>query len=415
MMDIGKTPFIRTEGTKFMIGDKSYYFLGTNLWYGMNLGSKGKGGDRARLTSELDLLAHHHIKNLRIMGASEGPDSAPWRMVPSLQPSPGTYNEDLWEGLDYLLSEMGKRDMKAVICLGNFWPWSGGMAQYIQWFEPGKIPYPPPAKGGNWLRFQRYASQFFVHPKALECYAQHVQNIVSRKNSISGLAYKDDPTIMAWQLANEPRGLGRYKGYQNWIESSVKLIRTLDPNHLISLGTEGSIAYPLQEKRTIKDQALDGVDYGTFHIWAQNWGWFQPHKAEKTYNRTCLKVSRYINRHTQRIGGLNKPLVLEEFGISRDKDNHDPQSSTTIRDSYYKFVFEECLKWAKKGMLSGINFWAWGGQGRPISPKAIWKAGDPFIGDPPHEYQGWYSVYDTDQTTLKIIREFALKLESLSS
>jgi mannan endo-1,4-beta-mannosidase len=56
--------------------------------------------------------------------------------------------------------------------------------------------------------------------------------------------------------------------------------------------------------------------------------------------------------------------------------------------------------------FQGINFWAWGGEGRPRIPRSIYETGDDLIGDPPHEYQGWYSVYNTDYTTHKLIRSF---------
>ena len=57
--------------------------------------------------------------------------------------------------------------------------------------------------------------------------------------------------------------------------------------------------------------------------------------------------------------------------------------------------------------MAGSNFWAWGGFGRPREPHAVWKRGDEFIGDPPFEYQGWYSVFDRDETTLEVIRKYA--------
>jgi mannan endo-1,4-beta-mannosidase len=43
------------------------------------------------------------------------------------------FNENLLVGLDFLLVELKKRDMVAVMCLNNFWPWSGGFAQYVSW------------------------------------------------------------------------------------------------------------------------------------------------------------------------------------------------------------------------------------------------------------------------------------------
>ena len=145
--------FVKVRGTRFELQGRPYYFLGTNLWAGMNLGSRGPGGDRGRLRRELDRLHALGVDNLRVIAASEGPDSAPWRIVPALQKTPGVYDQDLLDGLDYLLFEMGKRGMKAVVVLNDFWHWSGGMAQYVAWSQKTSIPYPPPAAGGDWDTF----------------------------------------------------------------------------------------------------------------------------------------------------------------------------------------------------------------------------------------------------------------------
>ena len=77
--------FIKINNQKFIKNNRPYYFIGTNFWYGMNLGAE-KSGDRARLIRELDHLKSLGINNLRIMAGSEGPDTEPWRMTPSLQP-----------------------------------------------------------------------------------------------------------------------------------------------------------------------------------------------------------------------------------------------------------------------------------------------------------------------------------------
>lgn len=107
--------FVKVNGTRFTRKDKSYFIKGANYWQGINLAAIDEyGGDRRRLNKELDQLQEMGVNNLRIMASSEGPDDQPYRMRPSLQPSPGSYNEHLFQGLDYLLHEMGKRDMTAV-------------------------------------------------------------------------------------------------------------------------------------------------------------------------------------------------------------------------------------------------------------------------------------------------------------
>ncbi|HAK12718.1 MAG TPA: mannanase, partial [Chitinophagaceae bacterium] len=102
--------------------------------------------------------------------------------------------------MDKLLVEMRKRNMKAVVVLNNFWPWSGGMAQYRVWVNNTlHIPYPPPQPYGDWHRYQVFAALFYKEPEAITLFHNHVKFMVERVNGISKTAYKNDPTIMSWQ------------------------------------------------------------------------------------------------------------------------------------------------------------------------------------------------------------------------
>jgi len=405
--------FVSVDGKRFFLNDKPYYFLGTNLWYGMNLGSKGESGDRQRLINELDFLSNIGVKNLRVMASSEGPDSEKWRIVPSLQSAPGKYNTDLLDGLDFLLFEMGKRDMKAIMCLNNFWHWSGGMAQYVSWENNTTIPYPPIEGEGDWQKYQEYASSFYSNKGATEYYYNHIRFIVLRENTYTGKLYRDDPTIMSWQLGNEPRGINNREDFLDWIEFSAQLIKEIDPNHLVTVGSEGSTAHPSSGNNFVKDHESEYIDYTTIHIWIQNWGWFNP-TDKQSLSTSIDRVQTYINEHEKLAIKLNKPVVLEEFGISRDYNNYSSNSSVSLRDKYFNKVFDIISLKVKNGSpLAGSNFWAWGGFGRPRKPKSIWKKHDQFIGDPPHEFQGWYSIYNSDLSTIKIIKNFASKFNNM--
>ena len=120
---------------------KRYIIWGANFWEGMNLGAKNTG-NRTRLMNDLDKMKSMGINNLRIIAASEGPISIQKPKI-VLMPEPGVYNEDMFEGLDYVLYQLKKRGMKAVMVLNNFWHWSGGFAQYVSWFKKTNIPFPP--------------------------------------------------------------------------------------------------------------------------------------------------------------------------------------------------------------------------------------------------------------------------------
>ena len=404
------SPFVTVKDGKFFRNDKPYYYMGANYWYGMNLGSKGEGGDRNRLIRELDQMQQMGITNLRVIGLTEGPDGSPYRILPAVQDTPGILKEELLVGLDFFLNEMKKRDMTAVVVLNNFWPWSGGMAQYEEWNSLDSIPYPPPHPGGTWDGYQKYTAQFYTNKKAIGQYKNAVKSILTRKNTVNRTMYADDPTIMAWELCNEPRGINNTTAFNLWIDSTASFIKSFAPKQLVTTGSEGFTASK-EFSGTDFVSGHDGtkIDYTTVHIWIQNWDWYNPAEHEKTYPSAKQKMLDYLHEHAKLSKKLGKPYVLEEFGIMRDSGSFNPNSSTKNRDIYYKEVFEAVYQLAKKGEASGVNFWAYGGEGRPSSLASWWKKGDDFTGDPPHEPQGWYSVNHTDTSTISIIREYATK------
>lgn len=406
-MLMGQNGFVRVNQGQLWRNGGPYVFMGVNFWYGMNLGSEGSGGDRARLIRELDRLEALEIRNLRLMAASEGPADAPWCMQPALQAEPGVLQEELLVGLDFLLAEMARRDMTGVMCLNNFWPWSGGMAQYVNWSSGDPIPYPPPAEGGDWARYQLYAARFYTDTAAQNLFLKVVKALVTRTNTITGNPYKADPTIMAWQLANEPRGILKPKAYRRWVSETATFIKSLDSRHLVSIGSEGATPSRLAGTRFKKDHRLPGIDYATCHIWVQNWGWFDPDKGMADVEPALEKAFKYLDKHRKQARRMGLPLVLEEFGISRDGNDHSAGSALTVRDAYFKAMFDRVGEGMAAGDMAGCNVWAWGGEGRPREPKAVWRTGDDFIGDPPHEYQGWYSVFDTDTSTQAIMQQAA--------
>ena len=149
--------FIEVENGHFIRHGKPYYYIGTNFWYGAILASEGEGGDRIRLCRELDSLKAIGIDNLRILVGSDGRRGVPAKVEPTLQIAPGVYNDTIFAGLDFLLAEMSKRDMLAVLYLNNSWEWSGGYGQYLQWAGYGKAPVP--AIDG-YVAYMDFVSQF---------------------------------------------------------------------------------------------------------------------------------------------------------------------------------------------------------------------------------------------------------------
>ena len=405
--------FVRVSDGHFVRNGQPYYYVGANLWYGMNLGSEGPAGDRARLVRELDRLAALGVTNLRVTAMTEGPEGAPFRVHPAVQNAPGQFDEPLLEGLDFLLAEMGTRNMTGVLVLTNFFQWSGGMAQYHSWASGLPIPYPD-FEGHTWDEFQTFSSQFYVDEAAQRMFDDAARALVLRRNTVTGTAYRDDPAIMAWQLGNEPRGYAQSEAYVLWVDRAAGLLQMLDPNHLVSLGGEGKLSNANSKTRFERVSRSPNIDYLTAHIWIENWGWYQPAgDAAGTFPVAMGRAAAYLGDHVALASELGKPLVIEEFGASRDGGSFDPAAPTTYRDTYYHILYEAIARLAENGRaIAGSNFWSWGGEARPRDPGTGWHTGDPFIGDPPHEKQGWYSTYDGDSTEA-LIREYAARMAAI--
>src|SRR5262245_20552667 len=278
--------FVSASGGGFQAAGRPYRFAGANLWYGAYLGAR----DRSRLRAELDQLAEIGVTNLRVLGASE---LSPLKnsLRPAFRDREPPYNEELLVGLDCLLSEMAARGMRAVIYLGNFWEWSGGMATYLYWTNGGRyIDMNDPAH--PWPEFPDFVAQFYGSEPAVSLYRDYVTELVGRTNSVTGTAYRDDPTIMSWQLANEPRPGGssetagqNMQAYQGWIARTARHIKSLDPNHLVSTGSEGLTGCAESAQCVLDAHASGDIDYLTAHIWPQNWSWVDPQDLNGTFVR----------------------------------------------------------------------------------------------------------------------------------
>ena len=386
----GLMSFVSRQGVQFMESGKRHLFVGANFWQGMSLGSEGPGGDVARLRRELDRLQALGVTNVRVVASAEGPDTEPYRIVPSLMPMPGVYNEQVFKGLDVFLDELSRRGIRAVMVLNNYWEWTGGMAQYVSWGQGTKIPYRL-APGGNYNTFVQYIDRFYACAPCQTMYRAHIQTVINRVNTVNGRKYRDDPVIFSWQLANEPRDYPA-----NWIGDTAQYIKSLDPNHMVSVGSEGTWG-----GNFVTTHQSQYVDYTTCHIWVEPWGMYDPNDSSAAALQKATDFATgYLRDHDTAAKQLGKPLVLEEFGLARDGwtagGKYDPAATLTNRDKYYRSLYAvvEASVATSGGALAGDNFWAWGGEARPPSK---------WTGDPPHETPGWFSVYDVDASTQAVI------------
>lgn len=400
--------FITVKNGEFIKEGKPYAFIGTNFWYGAILGSTGEGGNRERLLKELDFMKSIGIDNLRILVGSDGLGGVVSKVEPTLQTAPGVYNDAIFDGLDFLLSEMKKRNMHAVLYLNNSWEWSGGYSQYLQWAGYGKAPIP--AVDG-WDAYMKYVAWFFRSEVAMHIFSKYVKDVVTRTNRYTKVKYVDDPTIMSWQIGNEPRAFSDQNKarFAQWIGEVAKLIKSLDANHLVSTGSEGSQGCEQDMNLFERIHSYPEVDYMNIHIWPYNWGWAKPDQLEQSIPLSISNAKKYIEEHLVVAEKYAKPIVLEEFGFPRNGLQFNKELETTARDAFYASIFEMVADKEKYGLLAGCNFWAWGGFAELSESHTFWQKGDDYTGDPAQEEQGLNSVFTTD-TTIEVIRQATQQL-----
>lgn len=391
-----KGAFVRVENGHFVRDGKPFYYIGANYWSGPLLASTAACGDRERLMHDLDVLQAAGVSNLRVLAGSDENSEKNRSIIPYLQSEPGVLNPDLLTGLDWFMAELGKRKMTAVLYFNNHCPWSGGYTYYVK----KATGIEPPAYGTP--DYGKYAGLFVKLREPQELFLNYVKMMVSRTNSITGIPYKDDPAIFSWQISNEPRAFADslHPRFVALMHETAELIHSIDPNHMISTGMEGRQGCENEPEEYEQVHAHPLISYLTYHIWPDNWG----------FKDLYADSDKEIQDHIDVARKLGKPLVIEEFGLVRDDKSFDYNAPTTHRDEYYQWLFEKVKNSAAtQDIIAGANFWAFAGAGRQRD--ILWQEGDDFIGDPPFEPQGLFSVYDCDTTTLAVIRKINEELK----
>ena len=410
----GAKDFVTVKHERFERRGRPYFYIGANMWFGCYLGDPQLAGGRARLVRELDRLHSFGVTNIRLLAGSESSPLA-GAISRGITRAPRDWDEDLLGGLDFCLAEMARRNMHAVLFLSNYWQWSGSFAQYVRWVTGETIPDPdlPTMAAGDWSGFMKFSARLYRTPAANELYLAYVSQLIQRRNSINGRFYRDDPTIMTWELANEPRPgtddeatMKDVPVFCQWVDETARFIHERAPNQLVCTGSEGIWGSLKKPEVFVAAHQTSAIDYVTVHMWLKNWGWLKDPQLSEEFEQAAAKAKDHVETHTVlATNTLHKPLVLEEFGLPRDHEKYEPGTPTTARDDYYRRMFQQVADSCQAGRaLQGANFWAWAGEGRASQVRE--KTAPTYMGDPFCEPQGLNSVLHTDLSTLAVIEKY---------
>jgi mannan endo-1,4-beta-mannosidase len=209
------------------------------------------------------------------------------------------------EKLDYVVAKAKAEGIRLVLPLTNNWNNFGGMDQYVKW------------AGGT------YHSDFYSNPTIRTWFKAWIDHLLNRVNTITGIKYKDDPTIMGWELANEPRCGGSGGAFpkdpacnvatlQSWVTDISGHIKSVDKKHLVATGDEGFLCTDPTGTDWTRNctEGVDAVafakvptiDLMSFHLYPNSWG------------KDAAWGTAWITEHFKLANQIHKPAVLGEFG-----------------------------------------------------------------------------------------------------
>jgi hypothetical protein len=288
------TEFIKVNGTNLMLGGQPYRFVGMNSYYLVDYATNFTYDDDGNPIYNsrqyvLEVLNEMHYLNLNVLRTWGGMECgyanhnySVWDCAPigghynAFQKyTHGNWSEEMYQALDWLIYEAGKRDIRIALVLVNNWKEYGGMRWYVQ---------QSPTTNKTWenitdetdSRFWEFHDQFYSDANCKQYFKDFINHTLWRNNTYTGRYYKDEPTIAMWILANEPRAKSQGNNYtliRNWTKEMADYIRSIDTNHIIALGIEGW-GDPWEGTNFIYNQNLGNLSIATYNINPYQWDWF---------------------------------------------------------------------------------------------------------------------------------------------
>src|ERR1051325_6712556 len=261
------------------------------------------------------------IKVVRVWAFGEGgpndvkpmADFADWPRTHPFRWAPGQWNEEAFVQLAKVIAEAAKNKIYVQLCLTNWWRDTGGITQYLRW------------AGINDAADDRYpfginnekAILFYSNSETRRLYREHLEKLATRRNTVTGVIYRDDPTIFGWELMNEAQVItGRWAERRAWFAEMSAYLKPLDPNHMIAPGAWGYRS-AAERREWLADHAIPTIDYCDVHNY--------PRDDHDSFVDSPQALKEFIENRAAAAFSIKKPLVLGEFGMGVEGYNDSPQ------------------------------------------------------------------------------------------
>ncbi len=292
--------FVRVRGRELLLDDRPFRFMGANV--SLMHGER----ERAGYEAVLDAVKADGLRVVRVWALGEQPEPAQsYHPFYAFRIGEHGWIESSFVHLDRVLTAARARDLKVIVVLANRWKDYGGIATYLRWggAEVARDERGEPA--GSSL------TAFFACARCQELYREHLERVVTRRNTLTGQLYRDDPTIMAWELINEASAVSAREEelLLDWVRAHAQRLRALDGRHLISAG---HIGYQTERERRVwrAVQLLPEIDFADAHLYPET----DPRVGDMRQLPALLDDPIALAALD-----VGKPLVFGEFGFDRDE------------------------------------------------------------------------------------------------
>ena len=225
---VSRPSFVTRSGTALMMNGKVFRFSGANIYWG-GLDDNARDAlnypTEFRVNAALQTVADMGgtVVRCQSCGISTGNPL-------SVEPSLGRFNATALRHIDYFVAQAGKHGIRLDIPLVDSYTfYLGGYRDFTDWLglsSPGTCPSAV------------CASEFYDSPRAVKAFEQYISVLLNHVNVYTGVANKDNPTIMSWETGNEmPYGLGGPAELTRWTATISAYIKSIAPHQLVMDGS----------------------------------------------------------------------------------------------------------------------------------------------------------------------------------
>lgn len=204
--------FVRRQGSTLSLQGKPFRFSGCNIYW-------MAGRDRQQVREALATAKAMGARVVRAnsLGTYLGTSS-------SLEPQLNVFNPNGFATIDYAIATAAKYGLKLQIPFTDNYDYGGqGKYQFLRWRN---------LTDGN---------AFYTDPNVIADFKAYIKNYICHVNTITGVRYRDDPTIAIWETGNEFGGYMFREGVPPaaFTKTIADYIKSLDANHLVMDGSDG--------------------------------------------------------------------------------------------------------------------------------------------------------------------------------